>query len=326
MELDKLPVKPVNAVKQANSVKEMAVGNYKIVPYGIVNINANLLQSQGYTGRGVVLAILDTGIADRPDFGGRVISHDNMTNAARPGSAHGTHVCGTAIAYSTNPSGPLVGVATETLVRDIQIIGPNGGSDSQFARGIDKAIAYGVDVINMSVGTPNNNSVINNAVKRAYDAGIILVSAAGNDGRGTIMYPGALDQCISVGNLNILTNIVDITSSTNRYVDCYAPGDNVFSTVPNGYALYSGTSMATPHVAGLCCCLLQKLRGENPTFTKQQLRDAVRNVLLNNVVNIGASCQAISAGCGVVRWQPEVTPSIKYIEISAQYYSYIVNH
>lgn len=308
----------ITAVKQTHKYKALLDKGYLCVPFGIVDVNANRIQAQCFTGSGVTMAILDTGIVDRPDFNGRVIAHYNLSGKNELGGPHGTHVCGTAIA-----GGPLIGVATKAKVIDIQFLTPDGGSDINFAKAIDLAVSLGVDVINMSVGSPDKTKAMEDAIIRAYNAGIVLVAAAGNSGKNTISYPGALDQCISVANLNIVNDIIDETSSTNKYVDVCAPGDNVLSTVPGGYAIYSGTSMATPHVSGLACCYLQMIREAKPGLSKQEYRDLVRKMIEENVVDIGIPGRDDPSGLGEVRWQPSVPPHINYVEKSKDYY-YII--
>lgn len=309
----------VTAVKQSSKIKTLTGNIYKYYPFGIVDVKANTLQDQGYLGNGVKIAVLDTGIFPHQAFGGRVVYRKNFTGVDGLGGPHGTHVTGT-----IGAGGALMGVAPRCTFYDLQILSENGGNDVNFAAAIDEAIRLDVDIVNMSIGSPDNNSLITSAVKRAYAAGLILVAAAGNSGDNTIMYPGALDECISVANLNIATDQVDSTSSSNKYVDVCAPGDQVLSTIPyNAYAIYSGTSMACPHVSGMCALYLTMSRLRNPFFNKFQHRAEVMKLLKDNLLDIGPIGFDNKAGYGEVRWEPSIPPYINYLEKSKDYY-YIV--
>lgn len=306
--------------KQTSKIKTLLGKNkYSYYPFGIIDVNANLLWKEGYSGQGIKVAVIDSGIYPHKDLGNRIVYRKNYTKANTITESHGTHVAGT-----IGAAGQLYGMMQNCTFYDLQILDSEGGSEANFALAIDEAIRQNVDVVNMSIGTLTKNQLITNAVKRAYAAGLILVAAAGNSGNNTVMYPGALDECISVANLNIVNDIIDNSSSSNRFVDVCAPGNNVFSlTINNGYAVYSGTSMACPHVTGICGLYLEKSRKENPSFNKYQHRDNVMNMLKANLVDIGPVGFDQKSGYGQIRYMPNVTPSIDFVEISKEYYSYI---
>lgn len=304
------------AVKESPKIKSLVGCRCTQYPFGIIYVNSNLLWNEGYTGVGIKVAVIDSGIYPHIDLQNRIAFRKNYGSATSITESHGTHVAGT-----IGAGGSMFGVMKDCTFYDLQILDSTGGTEENFSRAVDEAIRQKVDIINMSIGTPTSNSLVTNAIKRAYRAGIILVAAAGNDGENTVMYPGFLEECISVANLNINTNQVDGTSSSNRQVDCCAPGTNIISlAIDNKYVVYSGTSMACPHVSGLCGLYLQKSRKENPSFDLYQHRDNVVRMLYQNIVDVPPVGLDVKAGRGLVRYKPTITPSIDYYEKTAIYY------
>ena len=221
-------------------------------------------------GAGVRVAVLDTGVDDRhPDLAGQVIAQRDCTgrNGAKAIDAdgHGTH-CAGVIAASRNGRG-LIGIAPD-LAQDGgglligKVLGDGGsGMGTWVAEGIEWALDQGADVISMSLGGSYDPSIAN-SVNRALAADAIVVCAAGNDGPGpnTIGFPAALNGTVAVGAVDRYGRVTDFSSRGDE-VDIAAPGKDILSTWPGGgYATLSGTSMATPFVAGVVACLISAAR------------------------------------------------------------------
>lgn len=226
------------------------------IPWGVSRIGAD--RTGPVRGRGVRVAVVDTGIDDtHPDFrdasgASRVVLGPCFAKGARTSRDdhnHGTHVAGI-LGASDNAIG-VVGVAPECTPVAVKVLNRKGsGYDSAIIAGIDWAAANGCQVINLSLGGTTDNPLLREACDRAAAAGVLVVSGAGNSGDATPSYPGAYASvvCVAATDAN---DQKAYFSSTGLHVDLAAPGLGILSTVlDGGYAVSSGTSMATPHVAG----------------------------------------------------------------------------
>jgi minor extracellular protease Epr len=177
-------------------------------------------------------------------------------------SGHGTHVAG--IIGAKNNAFGVVGVAPDCILIPIKVLNNNGGgSYESIVSGIEKAIESKADIISMSLGS---NSAppdkVHQVIKKAADAGIIILAAAGNDG-GVTNYPARYEEVIAVAAIDENGDYATFTSGDDT-VDSVAPGVGIYSTFLNqGYAKMSGTSQACPFVAGLCALALSFTRA-NP--------------------------------------------------------------
>jgi thermitase len=220
------------------------------------------------TGSGIKVAILDTGVAsDHPDIGPKVVARANFSTAATGEDkyGHGTHVAGIVAASANNTIG-VAGVCPACTILDGKVLDDTGsGSTSHVAAGIYWAVSNGAKVINMSLGQSLPSRTLETAVKYAWKNGVVIVAAAGNAGTQDRIYPGAYRNVIAVA----ATDNTDAKASFSTYgadwVDVAAPGVDVYSTFPTGrfvigeppdgrspgYDLASGTSMASPVVAGV---------------------------------------------------------------------------
>ncbi|MGQ8873475.1 S8 family peptidase [Paenibacillus sp. TSA_86.1] len=250
------------------------------VPKGISFIGAPTFWSKGITGKGIVVAVLDSGCqSDHPDLKDRIIGGYNFTSDYKGDSSifednlqHGTHVAGI-IAGSYNGKG-IVGVAPEAKLLILKVISGDGsGTYNDVIRAIFHAIYWRgtnqerVRIITMSFGGAEPDPMLHLAIRVAVKNDILIVNSSGNYGDGNldtdeILYPAYYPEVIAVGAVDY-EKIVAAFSNTNDEVDLYAPGTQIYSTVPNGmYAQLTGTSMAAPHVAGAAALILQKL-GKN---------------------------------------------------------------
>ncbi|PYZ96451.1 peptidase S8 [Alteribacter lacisalsi] len=259
------------------------------VPWGIPHVQGTAAQDAGFTGAGLKVAILDTGIeASHEDLSANVKGgHSVFTDSANidpfyDPNGHGTHVAGT-VAAVDNDLG-VIGVAPEADLYAVKVLSNAGsGSIAGIAEGIEWSIDNGMDIINMSLGASQGSSILEQFSNLAYDEGLLVVAAAGNSGnRGgnnnTVGYPAAYDSVIAVAAVDQNNNRATF-SSTGPAVEISAPGVNVLSTTPgNNYASYNGTSMASPHVAGVAAQVWQANPGLSNTELRQLLNDTAVNL------------------------------------------------
>ena len=291
---------------------------YALLEESVPLINATMVwkmqnaSGANITGKNVKVAIIDTGIDyTHPDLGGgfgpsyKVIAGwDFINNDYNPmdDNGHGTHVAGIVAA-----NGSLKGVAPDAQLMAYKVLSSDGsGSSSGVIAGIEKAVDPdgnpltndGADIISMSLGGGGDpNDPLSQAVDNAVDTGVVVVVAAGNSGPGnkTISSPGTARKAITVG-ASTKQDIVASFSSHGPVVwsggmiikpDVLAPGVNINSTVPGGscslcspskYNILSGTSMATPMVAGTVALMIQKNRSWSPVEIKMALRGTVKDL------------------------------------------------
>ncbi|PKR76906.1 peptidase S8 [Halalkalibacillus sediminis] len=246
-------------------------------PWGIPHVEGIEAQNNGYTGSGVDVAILDTGIdsshEDLNVAGGYSVFGDSPYN---DGNGHGTHVAGTVGALDNNLG--VIGVAPEADLYAVKVLDSNGsGSYSGIAQGIEWSIQNGMDIINMSLGGSSSSSILKQYSDLAYDEGILVVAAAGNSGNSwgwgdTVGYPAKYDSVIAVAAVDQNNNRASF-SSHGSAVELSAPGVSVLSTVPgNSYDSFNGTSMASPHVAGVAAQVWEA----KPSLSNVQLRSLLQ--------------------------------------------------
>jgi thermitase len=224
---------------------------------------------------GVTVAVADTGLDyQHQDIAGAalMLGPDTLNADSDPMDdvGHGTHVAGTIAAVTGNGTGGA-GVAHGVRLLAIRVLGASGGSASSVAAGIQAARQLGAKVINLSLGSTSDNSMVRSAVEQAAQAGILVVAAAGNNGSSSPTFPASYESVLAVG----ATTPTDARASFSNFgswLDIAAPGLNILSTVPgNGYQSYNGTSMACPHVAAAAGLLWS----HHPTATAAQVRQAL---------------------------------------------------
>lgn len=223
------------------------------------NINVKKIHANNITGRGVKVAIIDTGCQkDHPLLNSVVMSGKNFTSEGSADdfndlNGHGTHVAGI---VAGSHSGGVYGIAPNVELIICKALDRNGSGDStSVANAIEYAISKGANIINMSLGMSCDDWDLHNAVKKAIENGISVVCAAGNSGDGRddtdeCDYPGCYDEVICVGAIDCNCNVSKFSNS-NKFVDIVAPGEDIVSTVPNNnIKTMTGTSMATPCISG----------------------------------------------------------------------------
>jgi subtilisin family serine protease len=229
----------------------------EITPYGIIRVGGGAI----YTGSGKAY-IIDSGIdSSHPDLTVEVSAGFNAfdkgkdSDLAIDGNSHGTHVAGTVAAIKGNGLG-VVGVAAGATVVPVKVLDSRGsGSYSGVIAGVDFVTANGSagDVANMSLGGPISTA-LDQAVVKLGKANVKVALAAGNssaDANNSSPARANGPNIYTVSAIDSKDRFASFSNYGNPPVDYAAPGVGVLSTVPGGYATYSGTSMASPHVAGL---------------------------------------------------------------------------
>lgn len=230
----------------------------QVLPWGIDRIDAELVWPEGNSADPVKVGIIDTGISTRhPDLTLNVRGGINTINPMKSwndDNGHGSHVAG--IVGAVNNTVGVVGTAPAVDLYAVKVLGANGsGYVSDIIEGLDWSMQNGMQVVNMSLGTTADIQSFHDAISTAKNAGIVLVAAAGNSG-GAVNYPAAYAETIAVSATDTNNNIASF-SSRGTEVDLAAPGVSIYSTYKGtGYATLSGTSMASPHVAGAVALVL----------------------------------------------------------------------
>ncbi len=230
-------------------------------------------------GKGAVVAVIDTGVTRVGDLAKTnfVPGYNFVANTddAADDHGHGTHVAGT-IAQSTNNGIGVAGVAFGASIMPLKVLSARGsGSMGAIAQAIRWAADHGANVINMSLGGPMAVGTISSAVRYAHDKGVVIVAAAGNDGRGRVSYPARYPGVIAVAATQF-DEKTTFYSNWGPEVDISAPGGNTrvdqngdgkpdgvlqHTIVPTDithtdYLWFMGTSMASPHVAGVAALVV----------------------------------------------------------------------
>ncbi|KZE64105.1 hypothetical protein AWM68_13445 [Fictibacillus phosphorivorans] len=225
----------------------------------------------------VTVAVIDNGIdLNDSDLKNKIVSpYDTVNNSSTTLTAgdHGTHVAGIIGSSIDNYIG-TAGVAPNSKIMPIDVFTGDGAYSSDVIEGIYYAVSNGADVINMSLGSSNYNYSYDAAIQYAHDSGVVIVAAAGNSGTSTMHYPAAYDNVIAVGS----TDQSDARSYFSNYgywVDIMAPGSYIYSTLPySSYGSMSGTSMASPVVAGVAALLLANEPNLSNYEVEQRLYDS----------------------------------------------------
>ncbi|WP_050616485.1 S8 family peptidase [Bacillus testis] len=231
-------------------------------------------QAQRLAGKNqVIVAVVDGGVdMNHPDLKNILLPGYNAANPANQplADSHGTHVAGIVAAEKGNGIGGH-GIATNVKILPVDVFDGFIATDATIAEGIMYAVDHGAKVINMSLGGYGDSPIMREAVAAAISKGVTVVAAAGNDNSDMVSTPAGYEGVISVGSLNSDRKL----SSYSNYgpsVDVVAPGEDVYSSLydPDKKSTYdkmSGTSMASPVVAGAAALLLTK----NPNLTPAQV-------------------------------------------------------
>ena len=264
------------------------------------------------TGENVIVAIVDTGIDfNTPDLANtqHLQGYDFANNDPDPtdDQGHGTHVAGT-VAQSTNNAVGVTGVAYNARLLPVKALGSNGqGSYENIIKGIVYAVDQGARVINMSLAGRSSSDALREAVEYAHNRGVVVVAAAGNSS-GPVEYPAAYDELVVAVGATGLDNALAPYSNFGPQIDLVAPGGNVdvdlnqdsyadgvlqqtFQTPGDyKYLFFEGTSMASPHVAGLAALIL--------SLKPSALPAEVEDIMTRSALNLGSADQF---GAGLIQ-------------------------
>jgi serine protease AprX len=275
----------------------------------IIRINAPKAWELGITGSGINVSIIDTGInPSHPDIAGRVIRWVDLVGSQPlpyDDFGHGTHVAGTVAGNGIG--GTTTGLAPDANLFGVKVLdGTGSGYESNIINGIQWSIDNKADIISMSLGTneiwtsPNcdvDNPAMAIAINNAINAGIVVVAAAGNSASG-VSSPGCIGGAIAVGAVDSSDTIASFSGRGNAMADhgLVAPGYSITSLnyQTSGYTIYSGTSMATPHVSGTVADLLNAARNKGFILSPAQ----VRSILENTSVDLGTAGKDNIYGAG----------------------------
>jgi subtilisin len=264
-------------------------------------------------GQGVTVGVIDTGVGPHPDLvvagGQNCVTGENPEDFGDNGAGHGTHVGGIIAARGTPPQG-IRGMAPGVSLRSYRVFGKGSDGASNFAisKAIDQAVTDHCDIINLSLGGGPSDPATQSAVSDARQQGCLPIAAAGNDGRGPVSFPAANPLCIAVSALGRKgtfpkgsleegevkgpfgtdsDEFIAAFSNVGPEVDVTDTGVGILSTVPNGYAPMSGTSMASPAVAGFAARLLSQLPAVLSMPRNQDRSDAIAKALLQSAKSRG---------------------------------------
>jgi len=259
---------------------------------------------QTATGTGVVVAVVDSGSGPHPDLDANLLpGTDLRTGWGGPDGSdigaigHGTHVAGTIAAVAGNGIG-IAGVAPGARILPLRILGPEGaGTTRDLAIAIGAAVSAGARIVNLSLGSLNEDARVTSAIADAAARNVLVVAAAGNDGpSGAPKWPASSDLTLAVTALDRDGNPA-ASGQRGAYIDIGAPGTAILSTVPGAlrgrdYEVQSGSSMAAAFVSGTAAILVSI----KPDVSVQELRE----ILLATARDVGAPGRDDATGVGMV--------------------------
>jgi major intracellular serine protease len=315
-----------------------------LVTKGLVSSSVLNLWKEGFKGKGIKIAVLDSGINEHLDLQNAVVEKHNLVSerpqesqesqeAQEAQRAHGTHVAGIIAAR-----GLFTGIAPESELVDIKIINNNGTSVNLLLKALELAIRSKVNIVNISLGGSSLSdfeiSSLSQAVRKAWDNGIVCLAASGNDGTEICNtepynFPAAIPRVESIGSVKIPSQKLDYAlssfSNENDKLTLVTQGEDVISLAgKEDYAIMSGTSMATPHASGFLALLYQKLLAEYPDLHGSRLSSLVTSLLHQNTLETKDGCLKAkyinkSYGLGFLRYQPE--KKVDLSNLKPYYYS-----
>ena len=248
----------------------------------------------GYTGKGIKIAILDTGVNAHTEL--NIAYNVNYSSDSGTGDSqgHGTHVAGLAAAKNNNSAGGA-GIAPGASIYNIKVLNSKGtGTSAGILRGIQAAISNKVDIISMSLGSHWYEGNYVKVVKQAYDSGIAVFAAAGNDGSPVKCYPAGYTGAYCIGSVQ-QNKGRSYFSNYGSWVKFSAPGSNLYSTSKSGgYEMMSGTSQATPIASGTAAVILSADAGIRAKTGKARVNALISKMNKGKVSGSGGAAGIVS--------------------------------
>ena len=269
------------AFESIANIKDKRIWGYRHVDcemaWGLIG------QKRGKRGdKDIIIAVLDTGVdVEHPDLKNNIVKGYDMVEdkpIVSDINGHGTHCAGIIASAPTNINS-MAGIANKCKIMPVRVMYGDQGFVSWIAKGIRWATDHGADIISMSFTSPVDSKVEQEAINYALEKGVILVAAAGNDGKNEKRWPAAYDGVISVASIN-QDNTRSKFSNYGKWVDLAAPGKDIYSTLPlSGYGYLDGTSAACPYVTGLIGLIL--------SFSPSLNREDIKELITSEAVSIG---------------------------------------
>ena len=251
--------------------------------WALRNINIADLWSRTTRTNEIVVAILDTGIdSNHEDLKDKIIAEINLTDSPTVNdlNGHGTHIAGIICATADNGIG-VAGIVAKCKIMNVKVADDDGFCNNQVvARGIIWAVDNGAKVLNISIEITKTSLDLENAVNYAWEHGALIVSAAGNQGNSSAVYPAYYENSIAVAGVKPDNSLAPL-SNFGDWVDVAAPGYNIYSSLPgNQYGYETGTSFAAAYVSGFVALLFNVVSDTNGNG---YLNDDVRNAVEKSI-------------------------------------------
>lgn len=274
-------------------------------------------------GTGITIAVLDSGVSEHPAFAGNRVRSINLSPAVDASAADGgeapvdgAYGHGTAVASIAAGGDPnLPGVAPAADILDIKITGADGLSDSfTLAKAIMEAVNQGADVINVSLGSYGDSSLVRDAVAYAAEAGKVVVASAGNDTYSELAFPARYEQVVAVGAVDAEGQQLSFSNS-GESLDLVAPGLAVVAAWPDNQTIsFTGTSASTPFVSGSIAALMSIYPGTTAREAVQMLETH------SNEAGAAGADRAFGEGIlDVGRVLQSATPGITDVAVASHY-------
>jgi subtilisin family serine protease len=268
----------------------------------------------------VTVAVVDTGVSATSDLAGALVAgYDFVNRDANPADdeGHGTLTASVIAAGADNITGGA-GICWTCRIMPVKVLGADGaGYDSDVAAGIVWAADHGADIINLSLSGTATSTVLRNAVAHAVAKGVLVIAAAGNDGRNELNYPAAYPSVVAVGSADRTDSRYSWSNWGSGWVDVAAPGCNIAQANDGDFYDFCGTSSSTPFVAGVAALAL----AYSPAATAGQLSTALTSTttalsggwVSTGLVHADRAVQALPAA-------PVANPSVRITRPAAGSY------